>query len=187
MRVGLAVIGAASDADRLDTVADGHRRHVAEIGEEFLEPGFEVQAVAQDEIRVTGFQDIARCRLVAVDFGARLGDAFDIGGIAGDVLRDIRNNREGVTTFGLSAAKDAPGSMRARTKRLRASFSNISGIPFLQVIPIKIYRALYRCQCICKSFAKRPPQGCCEGLSRSCRNGAEAIKGSARSLAYADL
>src|SRR5699024_8457125 len=62
--------------------------------DELLEPGFEVQPVVQDQIRLGGLRDVPGSRLVAVDLRADLSDRLDLQVLTGDVLRDVLQHRE---------------------------------------------------------------------------------------------
>ena len=95
MRIGLAGVGPLGDAHRLDAFGHDDARHVLDVLEESLEPALEIEAVPQHEIGRLRPHDVERRRLVVVDLGARLGDRFDDGLVAGDVLRDVLDDREG--------------------------------------------------------------------------------------------
>ena len=96
MRIGLAGVGAFGDAHRLDAFGDDDARHILDVLEEFLEPALQVQAVPQHEVGRLRLHDVERRRLVVVDLGARLGDGFDDRRVAGDVLGDVLDDREGI-------------------------------------------------------------------------------------------
>ncbi|MNV35285.1 hypothetical protein D3C71_1267280 [compost metagenome] len=109
MRVGLALIGAPGNRHGGDAIRNGDVFHISEIFEEAFEPEFEVEAVAQNQIGVTGAQEVARRRLIIVDLGAGLGDAFDIGRIACDVLRHVGDDGEGGDDLGLFLSRSGEG------------------------------------------------------------------------------
>ena len=68
-------------------------RHV-QVFDELGEPGFEVEPVVQDQVRLGSFADIAGCGLVAVDFGPGLGDGLDPELVPGNVLGDVGQHSE---------------------------------------------------------------------------------------------
>ena len=89
------------DAHRLNPVADHGRGDVAQVAEELFEPELQVQPVPQDQVGILRFENIARCRLVIVDFCTRLGDAVHDGHIARDVAGHIGDDGEGCDGFEL--------------------------------------------------------------------------------------
>jgi len=95
MGIGLAGIGAFADADRLDAVGNSGARHIGQVGEEALEPEFQIQTVPQDEVGILGLDDVARGRLVIVNFRAGLGDGNHFGGFTCDVTHHVGNDGEG--------------------------------------------------------------------------------------------
>ena len=77
----------------LDAVAHHGVRHV-QVFDELGEPGFEVEPVAQDQVRLGSFADIAGGGLVAVDFGPGLGDGLDPELVPRHVLGDVGQHSE---------------------------------------------------------------------------------------------
>ena len=74
VRIRFAVVGAIADAHRLDTVADHHFRYAVQVLIKTGEPQFEVETVGENKLRPLRAFDIARRRLIFVNFRARLGD-----------------------------------------------------------------------------------------------------------------
>ena len=72
--------------------------------DELGEPGFQVQAVVQDQVRLGRLADVPGGGLVAVDFGAGLGDGLDLQLVPGHVLRDVGQHGEGGQHHGLLIA-----------------------------------------------------------------------------------
>ena len=93
MRIGLARIRVAGDRNAFDAVADHDVWHVQSV-DEFREPRLEVHAVVEDQIGFARPPNVSGRRLVAVNFGPRLGDRLDAKMIAGNVLGDIRQHGE---------------------------------------------------------------------------------------------
>src|SRR5690606_9842744 len=79
----------------IDAVGQNDGGHVAEIGDELLEPALEVEAVPQDEVGAVGAHDVLRRRLVAMDLRTRLGDGDDVCGVAGNIRRHVGDHGEG--------------------------------------------------------------------------------------------
>ncbi|MOA09834.1 hypothetical protein D3C78_1296890 [compost metagenome] len=95
MRIRVAVIRPFADRQRGDTFGDDRSRHLFDVLEEALEPAFQIHAVPQDQVGMLRLDDIARRRLIIVDFCARFGDRLYHGGVTGHVLGDILNNGKG--------------------------------------------------------------------------------------------
>ena len=90
----MALCGALGDRHDLDALAHDDMRHVEAL-DELREPGFEVEAVVEDQVGFRGPSEVAGRRLVAVDLGADLRDGLDSQVIARDLLRDILEHGEG--------------------------------------------------------------------------------------------
>ena len=95
------------------TTACGHVQALHELGE----PGFEVQAVVQDEVGFGGLADVAGGGFVAVDLGAGLGDGLDRELVPGNVPGDVGQHGEGGQHHGLVAAVGATCPSHRRTRQ----------------------------------------------------------------------
>src|SRR5690606_19381804 len=93
--IGLARVGPLGDAHRLDAFGDDSARNILDVLKEALEPALQVEAIPQHEVCGLRLHDVEGCRLVVVDLGTRLGDAFEAGGSARHVLSAIRKDRAG--------------------------------------------------------------------------------------------
>jgi len=97
MRVRAALL--PCDRNRDDALGQRGGGHVAEVGQELLEPALEVEAVPQHEIGARRRDDVLRRRLIAVDLGARLGDRDDVDPIARHIARHVGDDDEGGDDF----------------------------------------------------------------------------------------
>jgi hypothetical protein len=88
-------IGSFADPDRLDAARHHHPRHVPQIVEKLFEPELEVEPVPQDQVRALRLHEVARRRLVIVDFGAGLGDRLHRRRVSGYVARHVGDDGEG--------------------------------------------------------------------------------------------
>ena len=173
MRIGLSAVGALGDPHRLDAFGDDHARHLLDVLEEFLEPAFEVEAVPQHEVGRLRPHDIERRRLIIVDLGARLGDRFHDRLIAGDVLRDVLNDRERghdpkrLARRGLRLCRNAPGPRRRtppqgllpRAAGSSASTSFACSPNYGRIAPNQQPRPPLDSSCCCDLIAKRLRSG----------------------------
>ena len=94
VRVRLAVVLAAVNGHRRNAFSNDHRRHILHIGKKALKPALQIEPVPQHQIRLLRLDQILRCRLIVVDFRARLGDGNHLGVLASDILRHIGNDGE---------------------------------------------------------------------------------------------
>ena len=168
MRVGLSGIGSLRDAHRVDAFGDHDARHFLDVLEKFLEPALEIEAVPQHEVGFLRAHDVERGRLVIVNFRARLGDGFHDRLVAGDVLRDVLNDREG-----RHHAERLGAALRdrcVRRQRDQQSCEN-TGAEISKTNPFhslssrrSIGEKIHRLQvspesgCNCKLFARRVPE-----------------------------
>ncbi len=111
MRIGFARIVTLRNADGLNAIAERRTGHIAQIAQKLFKPAFQSQPVPQDQIGILRVQNIAWRRLIAMDFGPRLGDALHLSRIARDVSRHIGNHGKGRDGFELTLG---PGSGRKR-------------------------------------------------------------------------
>ena len=86
--------GPFRNAHRSNPLREHRTRHALQIAEEAHKPPLEIQSVPQHEVSFLRLHDVLRCRLVTMDFRARLRDRFDDRGITRDVLRHVLDNRK---------------------------------------------------------------------------------------------
>src|SRR5699024_2408385 len=83
-------------------VADDGVRHI-DVVDELGQPLLEIETVVEDEVGLRGLADVYRGRLVAVDLRTDLRDRFYLEMLAGDVVRDVGEHREGGEHHGFAA------------------------------------------------------------------------------------
>ncbi|CUX53099.1 hypothetical protein AGR7C_Lc170016 [Agrobacterium deltaense Zutra 3/1] len=127
VRVGFALIGAAADRHGFHAFAHRHARHAGKVGQELFEPQFKIEAIAKHQIGLAGFEDIARRRLVVVNFSARLGNAFHLGRIARHIARHVGDDGEGRHDGRLFLSKGSAGKKKRKSENGVADFMEVHG------------------------------------------------------------
>ena len=94
MRIGLALVGASANADRLHALRHHRLRHVFHAAEELFKPRLQIQPVPQHQLRALRARQIARRGLVFVNFRAGPGDGLHLRRIARHIAGHVGNHGE---------------------------------------------------------------------------------------------
>ncbi|MNX98481.1 hypothetical protein D3C86_1308950 [compost metagenome] len=127
MRIGFSLVCPAADGHGFHALAHRHARHAGKVDQELLEPQFQIEAVAKHQIGLAGFENIARRRLVIVNFRTRLGDAFHLGRIARHVARHIRDDGEGRHDNRFFLGKGRTGEKKREGENCMPDFLKVHG------------------------------------------------------------
>ena len=93
MRVVFAAGFTVGDRERLNPIRGDDAFGVGIAGE-LVQPVLEPETVGDDEVRFCCRFEVRRGGVVAVDFGAGLGEGVDVDVLAGDVPGDVGQDRE---------------------------------------------------------------------------------------------
>ena len=92
--VGLARVGVLGDGNGRDPLGDGHVLGVG-LFHELSEPGFEVEAVVEDQVGGVRLLQVGGGGLILVNLCAGLGEGFDVQVVACHVAGDVCEHGEG--------------------------------------------------------------------------------------------
>ncbi|QTK79242.1 Cobalamin Biosynthesis Protein CobN [Agrobacterium tumefaciens] len=127
MGIGFSLVGPAADRHRFHALAHRHIGNAGEVGQKLLKPQFQIEPIAQDQVRLAGLENIARRGLVVVNFGARLGDALHVRRPARHIARHIGDDGEGRHDHGFFFGKRHARDEKRKRENGMPDFMEVHG------------------------------------------------------------